>query len=1219
VIRGKDMSRGLIHHSRVPVVYHARNCSGDRHMTSKFRIFFFGFIFAAAAAVTCLALRAHIIEDYHIDKINGDAKVITFRLKKLTSDHPAGIPETKLAAFKSSVEEKNPLPAMVFLAKSDRNILHSVIRQQLFPSNRAVEKIKEDFKKRNIEQKNPEIPIIRYYGENSRVKTSGKFYAINRPVQGYTLFMLYPYIADLRIITRLILEVLLAILGAVVIIALFYIISGRKSPSFAPNEPSKQVPDEALHQVTPSAADEMDLKENLAFRGARDSLSSYIFKIFQDLSSRHQPLSVSLYLKTGEKILSKTHELKGTTFLKIDSNSYDTLDLTSDIGSGLEGNAVMMLNGGTRLLVPLRHDTAILGVMVIEGISPFEGPVVRQITEEMNKITGELSNYLVINNIMTDTATSLFSRTYLEIQLNQAQMPADISLVALEFLPAGIALSDRQKRTVFATIAPVIRDYMGPSDFISRTEDILVICMYQRSGEPAASAASAITETLQNYRLKLSSGQVLSLAPTAGVASTDTITAPSRLLSGALNALKKAETESPREVPASAAPLKDDSEGTPAPPDAPAGVADKEKTAKKKKMAPPPPMRQGKKKIDGGLNLSIGAKLISIISLLIVVSLVGMIFLTSYFFKSDSELRVKENNLKISDITALKVKTDFTALIEKGGFIAQTLISEGTATSEDEYLSQRFFSTDKDILYVAVAGQKNNIPSIENGIINRQFADEHQITTKDIETTITTEAETINRSFNLEELAHNVSHLFKIPMIAVSAPYVRKSDSKASSILIIFVSVNRFNQAVSKPGITKTFIVNGSGDLIAHYNSALVSSRVNFKQLPIVQMMMTNPIDNGLKRYSDEKGVWYIASYKKIGFANGGVISTVNEKKAFEAVSRIQFRNMIITIIVLNLAILIVYFFSKTLTGPVRRLVYAAEQIEQGIFEIDIVKTSNDEIGQLTESFINMGKGLGEREKIKDAFGKFVNKEIAEKVLRDEIKLGGERKDVAIFFSDIRNFTAISEKLEPEEVVEFLNDYMTRMVNCVNSTRGVVDKFIGDAIMAIWGAPVSHGNDTENAVNSALMMRGALMDFNKGRGGPKRPVIQIGCGINTGPTLVGQIGSQDKMEYTVIGDAVNLASRIEALNKPFGTDILISYDSLMLVPDLYYVEKMKEIIVKGKIEPQQIYAVLGRKDDPNALKTIAQLRDLLGIEHKDLSSFDPDEAEVKYEIVGDKK
>ena len=222
---------------------------------------------------------------------------------------------------------------------------------------------------------------------------------------------------------------------------------------------------------------------------------------------------------------------------------------------------------------------------------------------------------------------------------------------------------------------------------------------------------------------------------------------------------------------------------------------------------------------------------------------------------------------------------------------------------------------------------------------------------------------------------------------------------------------------------------------------------------------------------------------------------------------------------------------------------------------------------------------MRKREKIKSAFGKFVNPEIAEMVMKGELKLGGERKNAAVFFSDIRSFTAISEKLEPEEVVEFLNEYMSRMVDCVNKSHGVVDKFIGDAVMAVWGAPVSHGNDTENAINGALEMRKSLIDFNKGRGGDKKPIIKIGCGINTGPVLAGQIGSQDKMEYTVIGDTVNLASRIETLTKPFSTDILISQDSYNLVKDVYHVEAMKKIKVKAKAEPQQIFAVLGRNDD----------------------------------------
>ena len=191
---------------------------------------------------------------------------------------------------------------------------------------------------------------------------------------------------------------------------------------------------------------------------------------------------------------------------------------------------------------------------------------------------------------------------------------------------------------------------------------------------------------------------------------------------------------------------------------------------------------------------------------------------------------------------------------------------------------------------------------------------------------------------------------------------------------------------------------------------------------------------------------------------------------------------------------------------------------------------------------------------------------------------------------------------------------MTRMVDCVNATNGVVDKFIGDAIMAVWGAPVSYGNDTENAINGALMMRQQLLEFNRGRGGDKKPVIRIGCGINTGPVLAGQIGSEERMEYTVIGDTVNLASRIESLNKPFGTDILISQDTYSIVKGIYRVEPMQKIKVKGKAEPLQIYAVLGRMDDPAAPKSLDELRRLLGIDMKGKPEV-PAEAEIKYEIL----
>jgi adenylate cyclase len=260
--------------------------------------------------------------------------------------------------------------------------------------------------------------------------------------------------------------------------------------------------------------------------------------------------------------------------------------------------------------------------------------------------------------------------------------------------------------------------------------------------------------------------------------------------------------------------------------------------------------------------------------------------------------------------------------------------------------------------------------------------------------------------------------------------------------------------------------------------------------------------------------------------------------------------------------------------------------------------------------------------------------------MRGELALGGESKEVTIFFSDIRGFTAISEKLTPHEVVEFLNQYMTEMVDCVEETGGVVDKFIGDAVMAVWGAPVSAGSPAQDAlscVTAALMMRAALLDFNKDRGGDKKPRIRIGCGVNTGDVIAGQIGSSRRMEYTVIGDAVNLASRTEALNKPLHTDILITENTWALIGEELITEEMPPVSVKGKEKPVRMFAVVNIKnpDDFPMLEgfpvikdglsavgsagpqTLAGVRSLLGVDAPDLSMVDMDGEEQKYKIGGE--
>jgi adenylate cyclase len=262
-------------------------------------------------------------------------------------------------------------------------------------------------------------------------------------------------------------------------------------------------------------------------------------------------------------------------------------------------------------------------------------------------------------------------------------------------------------------------------------------------------------------------------------------------------------------------------------------------------------------------------------------------------------------------------------------------------------------------------------------------------------------------------------------------------------------------------------------------------------------------------------------------------------------------------------------------------------------------------------------------------FGRFTNREIAIKAMRGQIKLGGIQKNATIFFSDIREFTAKSETFTKvfgedasDKIVYWLNDYFSHMVGCVEKTNGTIDKFIGDAVMAHWGAVYTAGSPAQDAyscVAAALIMRKSLYEMNKehGKGDPGNPPIRIGCGINTGMVTAGQLGSNARMEYTVIGDPVNLASRIEALNKPLGTDILISEDTWKLVNKHFITEEMPSVTVKGKEQPVRIFAVINLAGIDKGPQTLADVRKLLGIEAPDITKIDVNAHEEKYKIGAD--
>jgi adenylate cyclase len=229
-------------------------------------------------------------------------------------------------------------------------------------------------------------------------------------------------------------------------------------------------------------------------------------------------------------------------------------------------------------------------------------------------------------------------------------------------------------------------------------------------------------------------------------------------------------------------------------------------------------------------------------------------------------------------------------------------------------------------------------------------------------------------------------------------------------------------------------------------------------------------------------------------------------------------------------------------------------------------------VGDLAWKYFVEGR---DKRLIKKMFSRYVSKDVFDQLVADPslAALGGARRHMTVLFSDIRGFTTMSEKGTPEEVVSQLNELFTRMVAVVFEHRGTVDKFVGDMVMALYGAPLDDEDHADHAVQTALAMIRTLQAMNTEWQSQGRPTLDIGIGVNTGDMVAGNIGSDTIMSYTVIGDAVNLGARLESLNKEYGTRIIISEFTRTALKGRYDIHPLGDVVVKGKTKPVAIFEV----------------------------------------------
>ncbi len=404
----------------------------------------------------------------------------------------------------------------------------------------------------------------------------------------------------------------------------------------------------------------------------------------------------------------------------------------------------------------------------------------------------------------------------------------------------------------------------------------------------------------------------------------------------------------------------------------------------------------------------------------------------------------------------------------------------------------------------------------------------------------------------------------------IAEEYMALNRSDLLSLQQIVVNIRK------NPDVREVTLIDNQGKLIAHSDIERLKNGISESPEPENGEVLLRR-ETSVTRYRE--GLYTLkADIRRWGGESRGTISVKYSREAIgRLLQRVLLKTIGLTAADLVIVVIFVYLIFTVIVKPLNQLHQGVEALARGNYQTAVRVKSNDEIGDLTREFNTMVASLREKEIIRDMFSKYLSPDIADFILknRDKVSFGGEVVRLSIMFADIRGFTSFSEKLPPKDIVRFLNSYLTRMVDIVFQYHGTLDKFLGDGLLAIYGAPVPDENHAYHAIQAGLAMIEHMAEYNKQRLSWGEEPIYLGIGINSGDTLVGNIGSGQRTEYTVIGDTVNTASRLEGLAGE--NELLISAATYEEVRDLVECVPLGDFIVKNRVEPVTVYKVTGVK------------------------------------------
>ncbi len=592
------------------------------------------------------------------------------------------------------------------------------------------------------------------------------------------------------------------------------------------------------------------------------------------------------------------------------------------------------------------------------------------------------------------------------------------------------------------------------------------------------------------------------------------------------------------------------------------------------------------------MRLGVGAKINGTLVILLSAGIMGTVALSTSLFSDDLEGQIRREVLDTSTMISERIQSELLYLVEKSQLIGSASLEEFKYSEDRAAFIKDSLKQDTRFLKISMWGPNNKkmwsiyrdaslaVPE-ESASANRMPAES---SAPDVNKTEVKKNDFAGYPDNIVVHSKEDLEFINHKVMQLNIPLVKASDGKVTHQIRVKLDSAKVLDQIQDTTGTANLIVNKEMIILASSEPDLyaVGDDFGLSSLGLLSMRSTMPL--GQLEFETKNGEKRSGAFHRINLGDLQVMSLTTTDRSWHALKKLFKRALLMGGIFLFLAIAAGLRFSSSLSVPLSALKIASDHIRRGEFSVRIKSPKQwfssyfkgDEITQVTKVFNKMAEGLGEREKMKNLIEKFHSKKIAEQLLSGEIKLGGIMFEATVCFIDIRGFTTISENHEPEVVVHMLNTYLESTVDIITQHGGVVDKFLGDGIMVLWGVPDQQHDHTIHAVEACLALREHLDVLNAKFEEQNLPALKVGMGLHFGKLIAGNIGSSTRMEYTAIGDTVNTSARIQDLTKKYECDLLISEDVKDKINQQFQLESVGVSPIRGKNESFELFKVIGK-------------------------------------------